>query len=178
MKRKETCKMCNIIFEVYQSRKPATYCGIVCKRKDYKSWHPIVNGRDVRIPKIKPKKIRFTWKTATEEQKLERIKNNFEKLVIRKEGCWDWAGCLHRAGYAPMNFYNNKMKYAHSVSWILHKGVIPEGLLVCHHCDNKKCTNPDHLFLGTTRDNSLDMVKKNRHIFGEKKFNSKLTGLS
>jgi hypothetical protein len=56
---------------------------------------------------------------------------------------------------------------AHRASWMIHKGPIPKGMFVCHTCDNKRCSNPDHLFLGTCKDNNLDAIKKNILPFGQ-----------
>jgi len=64
---------------------------------------------------------------------------------------------------------------AHRLSWILHKGPIPDALCVLHHCDTKSCTNPDHLFLGTHADNVADKVKKGRQAKGESAPKAKLT---
>jgi|ERR1035437_282116 hypothetical protein len=73
------------------------------------------------------------------------------------EGCWIWTACKNTDGYGKMD---NKL--AHRISWIIHNGPIPEGMNVCHHCDNPPCVNPTHLFLGTYKDNTQDMVEKSR----------------
>jgi hypothetical protein len=86
----------------------------------------------------------------------------YEKLAVAKIGCWGWAGSKTRQGYGVL-FSKGKMIYAHRLSWIIRFGPIPKGMLICHHCDNPECSNPEHLFLGTQSDNLLDMHKKWRH---------------
>ncbi len=67
---------------------------------------------------------------------------------------------------------NRKQFSTHRISYQLHFGPIPEGMLVCHHCDNVKCVRPDHLFVGTSQDNTSDMMKKGRYVTnpGEKHY--------
>lgn len=79
----------------------------------------------------------------------------------RSSGCWIWTGCVDGSGYGLISL-NGKMVKTHRLSWVLSNGQIPEGLFVCHHCDNRKCINPDHLFIGTNKDNMQDKVRKGR----------------
>lgn len=84
----------------------------------------------------------------------------FWTRVEKAAGCWSWIGALDKCGYGKVSFMDEQL--AHRASWRLHFGPIAPGMLVCHHCDNPKCVNPAHLFLGTQVDNMRDMRIKHR----------------
>jgi len=75
--------------------------------------------------------------------------------------CWLWTGSRSPQGYGQISQAGERPELAHRVAWALAFGP-PGGLSVCHHCDVRTCCNPAHLFLGTARDNALDMVAKGR----------------
>lgn len=95
----------------------------------------------------------------------------FEKSYRKNNegGCWEWTGPLNYWGYGRLN-YKSQHLAAHRYSYEYFNGHIPNKMYVCHKCDNPKCVNPDHLFLGDAQTNMDDKVNKGRHV-GNNKLN-------
>lgn len=106
------------------------------------------------------------------------MKELFDRYVSPEptSGCWLWTGNAQKQGYG--RFYTDDHKHvrlAHRVSYELHIGSIPEGMVICHKCDNTSCVNPDHLFVGTRADNNRDKCEKGRQSTKESHGKAKLT---
>lgn len=145
------CQTCGEKFPFYQNkgRPIPRFCSHKCR--GHTGFRP---GGAIRISEL------------TDEEKFERLKKSFEKHVIRKEGCWDWKGSIARGGYPVMSCKRSiGPDRGHRASWVLHNGPIPAGKFVCHSCDNPICTNPDHLWIGTQKENNDDKIRKCRENY-------------
>lgn len=111
----------------------------------------------------------MTGKHGTPEER-------FWRHVVKSAECWYWRATGYRSGYGALKVAGT-MKPAHRLSWEIHRGAIPEGLLVCHTCDNRRCVRPDHLFLGTNAENMADMRAKGRSTYSGGRPPRKLTDL-
>ena len=125
----------------------------VSKGLCHKHYYRFKNGLDL------------TEKTNAEMTPEERIKTNID--IDNDSNCWNWMGAKACHGYGAIT-YNNKCQRVHRLSYVTFVGAIPDNLSVLHKCDNKLCCNPEHLFLGTQKDNMQDMYKKGRAHFQKK----------
>lgn len=86
----------------------------------------------------------------------------WERVDIRNHTeCWEWIGLLNTHGYGQARFDGKNMN-ASRAAWMIFHGEVPGGLVVCHKCDNRKCCNPYHMFVGTQGDNVRDCNQKGR----------------
>lgn len=92
------------------------------------------------------------------------IPDRFWPKVLKTKTCWLWVGSTFPgSGYGQFSLTHDQPTNAHRVAFLLVKGEIPEGRYVLHKCDNRLCVRPSHLFLGTSRDNTRDMLAKGRN---------------
>lgn len=126
-------------------------------------------GVSFQIPKKWQQKIYCSRRCGMLNAHEQAVKNvdrrsladRFWERVNQGDGCWEWNSTRIPRGYGYFH-WGSKARYAHRTAWELTYGKIPNGMFVCHHCDNPPCVRPDHLFLGTQSDNMRDCKEKGR----------------
>lgn len=94
--------------------------------------------------------------------KKKPFSERFWRHVHKTDACWYWTAHKDKDGYGNTTDDNRCTIRTHRASWMLHNGPIPDGMCVLHKCDNPPCVRPDHLFLGTFKDNAVDRNNKGR----------------
>lgn len=141
--------------------KRCNVCGIEKQLKEFGTDKSRIDGHQYRCRPCHKLMIR-RWvvrENRSPGPKPIPIEVRFWSKVIKKDGCWGWSGSKTTFGYGKIKngeWFTN----AHRISWQIHFGDIPKGQSILHKCDNPECTNPDHLFLGSQRDNMRDMLTK------------------
>lgn len=111
-------------------------------------------GQNIEMPILNQKEINSFW--------------NRVDVKEDKNMCWEWKGVFSKYGKLWLKIDSERKRFtAHRVSYYLSNNIDPLELLVCHKCDNPKCCNPNHLFIGTNRDNVMDMINKGRDWNGK-----------
>lgn len=166
-----TCAQCGATFVDHDRARGRKYCSRACTglARRTREDRPCPRcGRAFAVePNASGKRIycSMACKGAAHQVALA---DRFWSRVQKGEGCWLWGGSLKTNGYGQLNGpsqgggRDGKNLLAHRVAWELVNGPIPDGLWVLHRCDNPPCVNPAHLFLGTVRDNVIDMWTKGR----------------
>ena len=166
----KSCEFCKKQYVAARDRDCLKYCSMQCYIAERRRISALKKFQS-KAPKID----RRFWVNATDEQKLKRLEQHYNRHIIKKDGCWDWQG-RNSAKYPQLSVGKGHFISIHRLSWMLHKGPIEDKLFVLHTCDNCRCSNPDHLYLGTQKENNRDRFDRNRAniTFGERSGTAKI----
>ena len=121
--------------------------------------------------------IKKDHRKIRDELDQSNTKTRFFSKIEKTDGCWIWKAAIDPSGYGVFMIRADKMRAklgSHRVSYYYHFGIWPRGLNTCHRCDTPSCTNPDHLFLGTQKENIQDCISKKRNSCGSKNVRAKI----
>jgi hypothetical protein len=170
-----TCSRCGATFETHPSQVEAgrgIYCSRFCHRKVHerpcrtcgKPFTPTAGNAARGYGFYCGRPCYITGREA----RRPSLETRFWKRVAKSEGCWLWTGTRYKKGYGRFSYGRNSGILATHFAWQLAHGPIPPDMKLCHTCDTPSCVRIDHLFLGTSADNSADMVAKGRQTFGSR----------
>jgi len=113
--------------------------------------------------------VPFSGKRMNDTKYVDRWWQNLKaRIAVDQNGCWLWQGFVHPNGYGKVNLRGYGNLNIHRAVWIMKNGSLRTDQYVCHRCDVKRCCNPDHLWLGTPKDNIEDRDEKRRNFFANK----------
>jgi len=139
---------------------PYGYCHCGCGQ-----LAPIATDNDKRFGWIKGQPKKYAHGHNRRRSAIDRFWEKVNKDT--PNGCWEWTGAIMPFGHGQMGSgKGRKLILAHRFAWELENGPIPEGMEICHHCDNPRCVRVSHLFLGTHQENMADMHQKERRSRG------------
>ena len=142
------CKKCHAKYRAKTAWQ--LFCSSLCKQRSYR-------GSCIKCGAV-------TWrysKTCMKCRPSRHTEAAFWAQVKKGPGCWVWQGTVNAQGYGRVR--RGAIGGAHRVSWVIANGAIPDGMHICHKCDNPPCVRPDHLFAGTRSDNMKDCTSKGRN---------------
>lgn len=161
-----TCDTCGLDF-TQKSNTTGRFCSAKC-------WYASPRTRTTPLcaqcnaVRCRKQAMRFCSRSCRSAFAITRTAERFWAFVDKSngpDGCWLWTGAVHRHGYGAFSASRNGRVHhlrAHRVAFELMNGPFAKDLFVCHRCDNPRCVNPAHLFLGTARDNARDRERKGR----------------